>query len=688
MEARETAEGALLWQAKGDPEHPSNRSRVCKKGARVGETLDRNRLTVPLYRAQKTEALKPLSWERAMSLLADQVQSVTQTHGPDAFAMYGSGQLHTEDYYIAQKLVKGVLGTNNFDANSRLCMSSAVVAYKRAFGSDGPPCCYDDLDQADLIFIIGSNTAECHPVLFNRILSRRRKADGRPKLVVVDPRRTPTAAAADWHLAIRPGSDRQLLRGIARCLIERDAVDTAFVSQHTHGFDTFVDGLSGVSVEDCAEACGLTPNEIQAVAEQWSSQGRVLSLWSMGINQSSNGTGSACALINLHLITGQVGLAGAGPFSLTGQPNAMGGRESGGLVGLLPGYREVQRPEHREAIEAHWCLPHGSISGKRGLTAVHQVQALLDGRIRLWWVVATNPMVSMPSLRALATAGEACPFVVVNEAYATAETLSIANLVLPSAQWSEKTGVMTNSERRITLCPAFRPPPGEARADWQIFADLGARLGHPQAFSYASSTEVFAEAARATAGRPCDYSGLSHAVLAAHGPQQWPYPAGHQPTTEGRRLYTDREFSTPDGRAHFVVMPFHGLAEPTTADRPLVLTSGRVADQWHTMTRTGQSPRLLALEPEPRLDMHPKDAQRAAVEDGEWARVESDRGHVDARVRVTTDIQPGTVFLPIHWGASQPDSCEVNVLTHSALCPESHQPELKACAVSVGPRTG
>ena len=680
-----TEAGDPQWTARGDRHHPSSHGQVCVKGATVGETLHHNRLTTPLWREHLDQPFAPISWARAFELLVERIRATLAQQGPGGLAIYGSGQFLSEDYYVANKLLKGALGSNNFDANSRLCMSSAVAGYARSLGSDGPPCCYDDLDAAELVLLIGTNTAECHPVLFQRLLKRKRKVKEALRLVVVDPRATATSDAADLHLAIRPGTDLVLLHGIGHLLLEQAAVDQAFIAAHTEGFDALEALWRRWTPQQVCDLCGIAEADLRQLAQWWAQAAGVLSLWSMGVNQSREGTATVGGIINLHLATGQMGRAGAGPFSLTGQPNAMGGREVGGLAQLLPGYRAVANAEHRADVERYWGFAPGSIASQPGLAVWQQIEAMERSELGLWWVAATNPLVSMPALDRVKAAAAQCPLVVLSEAYANTETAAVAHLLLPAAQWSEKSGVMTNSERRVTLCPAFREPPGEARADWAIFAELGRRLGFEQQFSYGSAAEVYAELVGLTAGRVCDLSGLSHDLLAEHGPQQWPYPQGTTPGGGQPRLYTDHQFPTPTGRARFVADAPLGLAEPPCSDYPLVLTVGRYLGHWHTMTRTAHVARVSKQHPEPLLEVHPSDAHSHGLEDGAMAAVSSRRGSVTARVTVTERIRPGTVFLPMHWGASQANPCEANRLMHELACDHSKQPELKAAAVRVRP---
>ena len=679
------ADGNPMWAARGDRQHPSSLGQVCIKGATVGETLARGRLSQPLYRPTLNDDFQPISWDSAFDLLTGRIRSTLAGKGPNAIAMYGSGQFHTEDYYLAQKLLKGALGTNNFDANSRLCMSSAVAGYTRSLGSDGPPCCYEDLDHCSVAFLIGTNTAECHPVLFQRLLKRKKRDPKGLTIVVVDPRKTDTAKIADHHLAIAPGTDLALLHGLARLVIQDNGFDSDFIDAATEGFASYTQTINAWTPGKTAKFCGITEQDLRAVGRLWSRKEGVLSLWSMGVNQRREGTAVVSGLINLHLLTGEIGKPGAGPFSLTGQPNAMGGREAGGLAHLLPGYRLVTNPEHRAEVEQAWGFAKDSIAATPGLSAWQQVEAMERGELDLWWVAATNPLVSMPDLERVKNAMQRCPLVVVSEAYADTETSHYAHLLLPASQWSEKAGAMTNSERRVTYCPSFRPRHGESRPDWEVFAELGRRLGFAEQFTYESSAEVYAEFTTLTEGRVCDVSGLSHGLLQAHGSQQWPFPKGQEPTRTSKRLYVGKRFPTASGRARFQSEAPLGLAEPPCDVYPLVLTVGRYLGQWHTMTRTGMVQRLNDMHPEPRLEMHPEDAKAYGVDDNGLAAITSRRGTLTARVTLTDRIRRGSVFLPMHWGFTQNEACEANTLMHEESCPISKQPELKASAVVVAP---
>ncbi|MBR8834000.1 MAG: nitrate reductase [Stigonema ocellatum SAG 48.90 = DSM 106950] len=703
------SQGNPIWRVRGDKAHPSNQGMICVKGATIAESLDKNRLHYPMVRDSLDQEFRRISWDEAIDIIVKRIQTVRFTQGPEAICMYGSGQFQTEDYYIAQKLMKGCLRSNNFDANSRLCMSSAVAGYVQSFGSDGPPCCYDDLELTDCAFLIGTNTAECHPIVFNR-LEKYHKKNRKVKMIVVDPRRTPTAEAADLHLSIRPGTDIDLLNGIAHLLMRWGYIDAGFIDDCTVHFPAYAEVIRHYSPEVVANQCGISVEDLETAARYWGEASGVLSMWSMGVNQSSEGTAKVRTIINLHLMTGQIGKPGSGPFSLTGQPNAMGGREAGGLAHLLPGYRSVKNAQHRGEVEELWGLKQGQISPHAGLSVWEMMTGLEDGDVGLLWIAATNPAVSMPDLERTKKALLRSPFTIYQDVYYPTETAAYAHLLLPAAQWSEKTGVMTNSERVVTLCQAFRQPPGEAKADWEIFAEVGRRLGFVQEFAFANSAEVFAEFVKLTRHRPCDMTLMSHQQLQTEGPTQWPHsemgngewgmgngelPTPHSPLptphsllpTPSKRLYTDLRFHTPDGRARFAAYHSRGLAEPPDPDYPFVLTTGRVYGHWHTQTRTGRIEKIRSLHPEPFIEIHPRDARSLGITDNQLVFVRSRRGSAKFPAKVTKAIAPGTVFVPMHWGALWAENAEANALTHPVSCPDSLQPELKACAVQLVPVT-
>lgn len=682
------SEGTPIWKVRGDRAHPSSQGMVCVKGATVTEATKKNRLRYPMMRDSLDQPFVRVTWEEALNQVVNRLQNAIATAGPDSMCMYGSGQLQTEDYYVAQKLLKGCLGTNNFDSNSRLCMSSAVAGYTQSFGSDGPPCCYEDLELTDCAFLIGTNTAECHPIVFNR-LAKHHKKNRNVKMIVVDPRRTPTAEAADLHLAIRPGSDIDLLNGIAHLLMRWGKSDSLFIEECATNFPAYAEVIKYYRPDVVVERCGITEHELETAAKYWSESKRVLSMWSMGVNQSSEGTAKVRTLINLHLMTGQIGKPGCGPFSLTGQPNAMGGRETGGLSHILPGYRSVKNPQHRAELEQFWGLNPGQISPNPGRSAWDIITGLETGEVELLWIAATNPAVSLPDLERVKAALMRSPFTVYQEAYYPTETAAYAHLLLPTSQWGEKTGTMTNSERVVTLCPAFSSPLGEAKADWEIFAEVARRLGFADKFSFQTSAEVYAEYVQLTKGKLCDMSGLSHQRLQEEGPLQWPYPEQEKAKENcpplAKRLYTDFRFPTPDGRARFAAYHSRGLAEPPDSDYPFVLTVGRLYGHWHTQTRTGRIPKIQQMHPHPFIEIHPRDASQLGISDEGWVMVRSRRGSNCLKAKVTKAIAPGTVFIPMHWGALWADNAEANALTHPESCPESLQPELKACAVQLIP---
>ncbi|MEO0684271.1 MAG: molybdopterin-dependent oxidoreductase, partial [Cyanobacteria bacterium J06649_11] len=577
----------------------------------------------------------------------------------------------------------------------------AVAGYMQSFGADGPPCCYEDLELTDCAFLIGTNTAECHPIVFNR-LRKHHKKNRNVKMIVVDPRCTKTAEVADLHLAINPGTDIDLLNGIAHLLLHWGEIDSLFIDECTQGFSNYAEIIKDYKPESVSQKCGIETAQLEQAARYWADSKKVLSLWSMGINQSSEGTAKVRTLINLHLMTGNICKPGAGPFSLTGQPNAMGGREAGGLAHILPGYRFVKNSQHRAEVEQLWGLNPGQISQQPGRDAWNMITGLETNEVDLLWIAATNPAVSMPDLHRTKAALLKSPFTIYQDAYYPTETAAYAHILLPAAQWSEKTGTMTNSERVVTLCPKFREPPGEAKPDWEIFAEVACRLGFGDKFNFSDSAAVHSEFVQLTRSRPCDMGEISHENLVRTGPMQWcdiqkadieieveesglwsSLLKGKKEPLQGKRLYNDLRFHTADGRAKFAAYHSRGLAEPSNEEYPFVLTIGRLYGHWHTQTRTGRIEKIVKMHPHPFIEIHPRDAAQLEIAEEDWVEVKSRRGTAKFRAKVTKAIAPKTVFVPMHWGALWAKDAEANILTHDEACPISLEPELKACAVQL-----
>ncbi|MBM3386703.1 MAG: nitrate reductase [Betaproteobacteria bacterium] len=691
--------GAQITGVRGDPEHPANFGRLCTKGQSLHLTAapqvtQQTRLLTPQWRPVRGQAPQALGWDAATDMAATRLADIVRAHGPNALGFYISGQLLTEDYYVFNKLAKGLLGTNNIDSNSRLCMSSAVAGYKMTLGADAPPACYEDIALAHCLFIAGSNAAWAHPILFRRIEDARR-ANPDLKMVVVDPRRTDTADMADLHLQIQPGTDVMLFHGLLHLMLREDWTQPAYIAAHTTGFEALQALVAEHTPEHVAQICGIAMEDLLTAARWFATSPATLSLYCQGLNQSHNGTAKNAALINLHLATAQIGKPGAGPLSLTGQPNAMGGREVGGMANLLSAHRDLANPEHRAEVAALWGVPE--VPAKPGLTAVDLFEAAADGQVKALWITCTNPAQSMPDQKTVRRAFERAEFVIVQEAFATAATCELADLLLPASSWGEKEGTATNSERRITRVRAAVPPAGEARPDWQIAADIGQRLAaaldRPQdarLLNYANVEAIWLEHRESTRGRDLDITGLSYAQLET-APAQWPHPAGQAHSQA--RLYTDGRFATPDGRARFAAVRWAPVAEERVSHYPFSLTTGRLRDQWHGMTRTGTAGRLFAHSPEPCVQLHPEDLQRLGLQDGELAEVRSKRGRLMLPVQASAQIAPLQAFIAMHWGpevlsgrdAHGQPGLGVNVLTTASYCPSSKQPELKHAAVQITP---
>jgi assimilatory nitrate reductase catalytic subunit len=685
--------GERITGVRGDPTHPANFGRLCTKGSTLHLTAQsRGRLLYPEVRSGRHSARVRERWGATLEYLADRFAQTILEQGPDSVGFYISGQLLTEDYYVFNKLAKGLIGTNNVDTNSRLCMSSAVTGYKQTLGADAPPACYEDIDHCDLLFIAGANTAWAHPILHRRIEAAKARNPAL-KIIVVDPRRTETAEGADLHLAILPGTDVALFHGMLHILIWEDLVDAAYIAAHTEGFAALKALVRDYTPKSVAEICGVEEQDLLRAARWFGGANAVLSLYCQGLNQSSSGTAKNAALINLHLATGQIGKPGAGPFSLTGQPNAMGGREVGGMANLLSAHRDLANAEHRAEVARLWGVD--AVPASPGKTAVEMFDAVRRGEIKLLWIACTNPAQSLPDQSAVREALERAELVVVQEAFAT-ETCIYADVLLPASTWGEKDGTMTNSERRITRVRRAVAPPGEARDDWRIAVDFARRLEQrlspsylarvPTLFPYASAEDIFDEHRETTGGRDLDITGLSYAMLDDSGPQQWPLREGEQ--AGAARLYADGVFPTASGKARFVAPAYKAPADAVDARHPFQLTTGRLRDQWHGMSRTGRVAQAFNHTESPRVTMHPRDLARRGIKDGELVRVTSRRASVVLPVEAGDSVRSGQAFVPMHWGSrflggSQCGGLGVNALTNPALDPDSHQPELKHAAVRV-----
>ncbi|WP_116126519.1 nitrate reductase [Lewinella sp. IMCC34183] len=679
--ARRDGRGHLTVE--GDPDHPANRGQLCSKGRTLNYVVqDRSdRLLYPQLRLNRHHELRRASWDEALDRAAAVFRSVIAEHGPDSVGFYISGQCLTEEYYLANKLVKGYLGTNNIDTNSRLCMSSTVVAYTKMLGEDAVPVSYEDIDHTDCLLVAGANPAWCHPILWRRVEARKAAAPG-TRIIVVDPRRTDTCALADLHLQIVPGTDVLLYHAIARRLYDTNRMDLEFIRSHTEAGENYVRILKALHLRSAAKTCGVSLDDIKRAADYIGDARAFLSMWAMGLNQSRVGVEKNGSLINLHLLTGQIGKPGAGPFSLTGQPNAMGGREVGGMASLLAAHRVLANREDREEIARFWGVEQ--LPAAPGLTATQMFDALESGKLKAIWIICTNPSVSLPNALRADGALRKARFVVVQDISNRSDTAAYADLLLPAAGWLEKTGTMTNSDRRISLLQPLVPPPGEARPDADILIDFARRMGFA-GFDYRDVGEVYDEYARMTAGTRIDVSGLSHERLRREGSFQWPVPTPVHPGTP--RLFTDHRFYTPTGRARFLSTISHQeVPPPPPPDRPYVLTTGRIRDQWHTMTRTGKVARLRRHIELPYLEIHPLDAAAERLAEDQLAVIRSANGEVRARVRYSRDLRRGVVFLPMHWGKTLGSALtRANNLTDDSLDPYSKQPNYKFCHVSVRP---
>jgi len=668
-------EGRKL-SVQGDEAHPANFGRLCSKGSALGSTVGlEGRLLAPMVGDRR------VTWPEATNMVAKRFKDTIARHGPDSVAFYVSGQLLTEDYYAANKLMKGFIGSGNIDTNSRLCMASAVVAHKLAFGADLVPGCYEDLDLADLVVFSGHNAAWTHPVLFRRMEAARARGQ---RHIVIDPRRTDTAEAADLHLAIAPQTDVRLWNGLLADLIRRGALDRGYIAAHVSGFADVEAELAQADQSPAAVAadCGVPLTDLERFFQMFAETPRTVSLFSMGANQSTQGVAKGSAILNVHLATGRIGKPGACPFSITGQPNAMGGRETGGMATTLAGHMDFDDAA-RARVGRFWGAPR--MTQGPGLKAVDMFEAVLSGKIKAIWVMATNPVVSLPNASRVREALEACPFVVVSDCMAETDTAKYAHVRLPALAWGEKDGTVTNSERRISRQRRLFAPPGEARADWRIIADVATAMGFADGFGWRMPVQVFREWARLTAyenpqleagGRLLNLGPLAGLTPEAYEdlePVQWPVTAAGG--TE--RLFTDGRYQTPDGRARMVPVAARGPAEAVNGAFPLSLNTGRIRDHWHTMTRTGLAPELCRHAPEPYVEIHPADAEPLGIAEGTLTRVQTGHGEAVAVARVSDRQRPGSVFMPMHWTEAFAPSGRANPLVAAQVDPRSGQPEFK-----------
>ncbi len=683
VEATKQADGTI--SIKGDGSHPANFGRLCSKGSALADTIGlEDRLLHPQVDGKQS------SWDTALDAVADGLKKVIDKHGADAIAFYVSGQLLTEDYYVANKLMKGFIGSANIDTNSRLCMSSAVAGYKRAFGSDSVPCSYEDLELADLIVIEGSNTAWCHPIVYQRIVKAKQQ---RPdlKIVVIDPRKTATCDIADLHLPIKPGADATLFNGLLSYINQQQCIDWDFVNQYTEGFsDTLVSAeKSAKDIKQVATLCELSEQAVTEFYQHFANTEKVVTLYSQGVNQSSSGTDKSNSIINCHLATGRIGQPAMGPFSITGQPNAMGGREVGALSNQLAAHMELDNPVHHDLVSRFWKTDH--LASTAGLQAVDMFEDIAKGRIKAIWVIATNPVVTLPNADKVRKAIEDCDLVIVSECELNTGTVARADILLPALAWGEKCGTVTNSERRISHQRNFLPHPGEAEEDWWILSQVAKKMGFSEAFNYQSSAEIFREHA-ALSGfenngkRDFDISGLAKITDKQYDeliPIQWPVTASKPTGTP--RLFEDNHFFTSTGKAQFIAITPRPPKNLTSAKYPLILNTGRVRDQWHTMTRTARSARLNGHTSEPIIQIHPTDASKWQLTHDSLARLDSKWGDMLARVVVTEDQRIGSVFVPMHWNDFLASKGRVNALVNPVVDPISGQPESKHTPIKVIP---
>ncbi len=668
----------------GSAAHPSNYGRLCVKGSNLLNTIDlTGRLLAPEIAGEQ------VSWDKATDYVAKQFNDIIKKHGKDSVAFYVSGQLLTEDYYIANKLMKGYIGSGNIDTNSRLCMSSAVSAYKRAFGEDVVPCTYDDLEQTDLLLITGSNAAWTHPVLYQRI-ERAKKINPAMKVVVIDPRKTATCELADNFIQLKPGTDAAFFNGLLHFLSENQGLNTDYIAQHTEGFEQTLAQAANWTTTKVAEFCQVNIEELIAVYRLFCSSEKAITFYSMGINQSSSGVDKCQSIINCHLASGKVGKTGSGPFSITGQPNAMGGREVGGLANQLAAHMDIDNPKHQGKVQRFWQSP--TIANKQGAKAIDLFDKIYSGEIKAVWIMATNPVVSLPNHAKITAALKKCELVVVSDCVEENDTLSLADVKLPATPWLEKNGTVTNSERRISRQRNAVLPAGQAKHDWQIIRDVAIKMGF-NGFDFDDVSDVFKEHVQLTqfendGERLLDLSGLSDLTNKEYNelsPIQWPVNAANP---EGcARVYADGQFNTPSGKAQFIAVTPQLPLQKTSVEFPFVLNSGRLRDQWHTMTRTGKTSKLSKHTDKPYLYIHPTDAQALAVQNDDMLSVAASTGQAIAHVKLDTKQRIGECFMPIHWNKSFASHANVSSLYQGIVDPLSGQAESKQGAVALSKKT-
>ncbi len=668
-----TPDGRGGLDIKGDPDHPANKGRLCSKGSALGETIGlERRLLTPQVFGQEA------SWDDALGLVAKRFSQVIAEHGPDAVAFYVSGQLLTEDYYVANKLMKGFIGSANIDTNSRLCMASSVAGHRRAFGTDTVPGLYEDLELADLVVLTGSNLAWCHPVLYQRIATAK-AARPQMKVVAIDPRRTATCDIADLHLAIAPGADAALFNALLVAIADSSATDADYLT-HVAGYDAAI-----ATARDSDPAImGLAPSDLATFLQLWTQTEKVVTVYSQGINQSSSGSDKVNAIINCHLATGRIGRPGMGPFSVTGQPNAMGGREVGGLANMLACHLDLENESHREAVQGFWASP--KMATKPGLKAVDMFRAVADGSIKAIWIIHTNPVVSMPEADNVARALAACPFVVVSDITAQNDTARLAHVLLPATAWAEKSGTVTNSERTISRQRTSLPHPSQTRPDWWILAQVAQRMGFSQGFTWQTEAQIFAEHAALSGvagalGSDFDiseYAAILQADYAELNPFTWPQNA----RKHGGRFFGGGVFHTHDQRARMLPITPR-LPQSLTPEHPLRLNTGRIRDQWHSMTRTAKSPRLSQHLAEPFVEIHPADARQLGIKPDDLVTLSNPLGTCIVRALITDAVMRGQLFSPMHWTRENAAAARIDVLVPNVVDPISGQPESKSAAVAM-----